>query len=210
MKWRAARPPTPWRAWPRWAATASVRRQGVRRPAGRGVRRKSMTALGVDFHHRAGQRAARPPPAAMIAVTPDGQRSMNTYLGACRELTPDDVDEERDRRARRSSISKAICGTRTTPRRPRARPSRRRKGAGGAGRAVAVRQFLRRPLPRRIPASDGQAMSTSCSPMKTKPRRCSRPKTSTAWSSRRKAWGGIAALTRSAKGCVIVEGRRGA
>ena len=29
----------------------------------------------------------------MIAVTPDGQRSMNTYLGACREMTPDDVDE---------------------------------------------------------------------------------------------------------------------
>ena len=30
----------------------------------------------------------------MIAVTPDGQRSMNTYLGACREMTPDDVDED--------------------------------------------------------------------------------------------------------------------
>jgi sugar/nucleoside kinase (ribokinase family) len=28
----------------------------------------------------------------LIVVTPDGQRSMNTYLGACRELTPDDVD----------------------------------------------------------------------------------------------------------------------
>ncbi len=29
----------------------------------------------------------------MIAVTPDGQRSMNTYLGACRELKPADIDE---------------------------------------------------------------------------------------------------------------------
>ena len=29
----------------------------------------------------------------VIAVTPDGQRSMNTYLGACRELTPADIDE---------------------------------------------------------------------------------------------------------------------
>jgi sugar/nucleoside kinase (ribokinase family) len=29
----------------------------------------------------------------VIAVTPDGQRSMNTYLGACRELDPDDIDE---------------------------------------------------------------------------------------------------------------------
>ncbi len=30
----------------------------------------------------------------LIVVTPDGHRSMNTYLGACRELTPDDVDTE--------------------------------------------------------------------------------------------------------------------
>ena len=28
----------------------------------------------------------------LIAVTPDGQRSMNTYLGACRELRPSDVN----------------------------------------------------------------------------------------------------------------------
>ncbi|MEK0085526.1 adenosine kinase [Benzoatithermus flavus] len=30
----------------------------------------------------------------MIFVTPDGQRTMNTYLGACVELGPDDVDPE--------------------------------------------------------------------------------------------------------------------
>lgn len=30
----------------------------------------------------------------LIAVTPDAQRSMSTYLGACVELGPDDVDEE--------------------------------------------------------------------------------------------------------------------
>jgi sugar/nucleoside kinase (ribokinase family) len=29
----------------------------------------------------------------LILVTPDAQRTMNTYLGACVELTPDDVDE---------------------------------------------------------------------------------------------------------------------
>jgi sugar/nucleoside kinase (ribokinase family) len=29
----------------------------------------------------------------VIAVTPDGQRSMSTYLGACRELDPADIDE---------------------------------------------------------------------------------------------------------------------
>jgi sugar/nucleoside kinase (ribokinase family) len=30
---------------------------------------------------------------SMIFVTPDGERSMNTYLGACVELGPDDIDE---------------------------------------------------------------------------------------------------------------------
>ena len=37
------------------------------------------------------------PPTArsMIFVTPDGERSMNTYLGACVELGPDDVEGEK-------------------------------------------------------------------------------------------------------------------
>ncbi|SMC84394.1 Sugar or nucleoside kinase, ribokinase family [Fulvimarina manganoxydans] len=36
------------------------------------------------------------PPTArsMILVTPDGERSMNTYLGACVELGPEDIDAE--------------------------------------------------------------------------------------------------------------------
>ena len=30
----------------------------------------------------------------LVLVTPDGQRTMNTFLGACQNLTPDDVDQE--------------------------------------------------------------------------------------------------------------------
>lgn len=30
----------------------------------------------------------------LVLVTPDGERTMNTYLGACQNLGPDDVDEE--------------------------------------------------------------------------------------------------------------------
>lgn len=38
--------------------------------------------------------AGEPPTArSMILVTPDGERSMSTYLGACVELGPDDIDE---------------------------------------------------------------------------------------------------------------------
>src|SRR3977135_3905962 len=49
---------------------------------------------------RAAQVAFEPRPAAdgpatgcsYILVTPDGERTMNTYLGAAQELTPDDID----------------------------------------------------------------------------------------------------------------------
>ncbi|MBB3235790.1 adenosine kinase [Phyllobacterium endophyticum] len=46
---------------------------------------------GVAFDTRV---LASPPPTArsMIFVTPDGERSMNTYLGACVELGPEDVE----------------------------------------------------------------------------------------------------------------------
>jgi sugar/nucleoside kinase (ribokinase family) len=59
--------------------------------------------LGEVFAHdiRAGQvefetRYAESGPATarcLIFVTPDGQRTMNTYLGACVELGPEDIDE---------------------------------------------------------------------------------------------------------------------
>jgi sugar/nucleoside kinase (ribokinase family) len=47
---------------------------------------------GIDFPTkpaRVGPQTA----CCLIAVTPDGQRSMNTYLGACRELREEDIDE---------------------------------------------------------------------------------------------------------------------
>ena len=55
------------------------------------VYRRDMKASGVDF--------ATPPlpdgaPTArsMILITPDGERTMNTYLGACQALGPGDID----------------------------------------------------------------------------------------------------------------------
>jgi sugar/nucleoside kinase (ribokinase family) len=51
-------------------------------------------AIGVAYDTRP---LAAPPPTArsMIFVTPDGERSMNTYLGACVELGPEDVEAEK-------------------------------------------------------------------------------------------------------------------
>ena len=54
---------------------------------------KSMTAQGITFTTPATQEGSATA-SCLIAVTPDGQRSMSTYLGACRELVPDDVNED--------------------------------------------------------------------------------------------------------------------
>ena len=50
-------------------------------------------AVGVHFESKP---LTAPPPTArsMIFVTPDGERSMNTYLGACVELDSSDIEEE--------------------------------------------------------------------------------------------------------------------
>lgn len=51
-------------------------------------------AQGVAFDTRPLE--GHPPTArSMIFVTPDGERSMNTYLGACVELGPEDVEEDK-------------------------------------------------------------------------------------------------------------------
>ncbi|HYK78321.1 MAG TPA: adenosine kinase [Micropepsaceae bacterium] len=47
--------------------------------------------LGVDFDTTMAE-GGPSTACCVIAVTPDGHRSMSTYLGACRELTPHDVD----------------------------------------------------------------------------------------------------------------------
>jgi sugar/nucleoside kinase (ribokinase family) len=51
-------------------------------------------AQGVAFDTK--PLAGEPPTArSMIFVTPDGERSMNTYLGACVELGPEDVEDDK-------------------------------------------------------------------------------------------------------------------
>src|SRR5713226_6033468 len=57
------------------------------------VFRHDITAIGVRFDTLAatsGPGTAR----CLILVTPDGQRTMNTYLGACVELRPADIDPD--------------------------------------------------------------------------------------------------------------------
>jgi sugar/nucleoside kinase (ribokinase family) len=57
------------------------------------VFRHDIRAVGVQFDSPP---ATEGPPTArcLILVTPDAQRTMNTYLGACVELGPDDIDAD--------------------------------------------------------------------------------------------------------------------
>lgn len=55
--------------------------------------RHDITAIGVDYETPPldyGETTAR----SMILVTPDGERSMNTYLGACLRLSVKDIDHD--------------------------------------------------------------------------------------------------------------------
>lgn len=54
------------------------------------VFRHDIRAVGVSFETVAATEGA-PTATSMILVSPDAQRTMSTYLGACTELTPDDV-----------------------------------------------------------------------------------------------------------------------
>ena len=59
---------------------------------------RDISAIGVHFATKPltdGPATAR----CFVLVTPDGQRTMNTYLGACQNLTADDVDEALVKRA---------------------------------------------------------------------------------------------------------------
>ncbi|MGH7156313.1 MAG: adenosine kinase [Acetobacteraceae bacterium] len=55
------------------------------------VFRHDMEAAGVQFP-TAPLREGAPTARCLIVVTPDAQRTLNTYLGACVAFTPDDVD----------------------------------------------------------------------------------------------------------------------
>ena len=56
------------------------------------VFRRDITAVGVAFP-TAPLVGGAPTARCLIAVTPDGQRTMNTFLGACVAFGPDDLDE---------------------------------------------------------------------------------------------------------------------
>ena len=69
-------------------------------------------------------RTATPTARSMILITPDGERTMNTYLGACQQLLAGRHRRPDGGARRRSPIWRAISGIRRRRRRPFARRPR--------------------------------------------------------------------------------------
>jgi sugar/nucleoside kinase (ribokinase family) len=163
---------------------------------------QSMTRLGMTFTTRPACNGASTA-TCLIAVTPDGQRSMNTYLGACRELVPDDIDEEQVAAARILYIEGYLWDQENAKQASR-KAIAAVKGAGGrialslsdpfcVGRFRA--EFLHL-LDRDVNilfANEDEAKALF------------EVEDFAGAVEGAKKWGGIAALTRSAKGCVIIE-----
>ena len=115
------------------------------------VFRHDMTAIGVHFPSTplyGGASTAR----CLILVTPDGQRTMHTFLGACVSFDEADVDRGVGGRCR-GDLSGGLPvrpagGAACVP------PRRGRRACGrAAGGAVIVRCVLRRSPPRGVPAN---------------------------------------------------------
>lgn len=97
------------------------------------VFRHDIEAAGVTFSCKPsadGAATAR----CLILVTKDAQRTMNTYLGACRELTPDDIDADLIAGAKAVYLEGYLWDEAAA----KAAMRRAAEIARGAGRAVAL------------------------------------------------------------------------
>jgi len=164
---------------------------------------ESMRATGVTFHNGISTTNASTA-SSIIAVTPDGQRSMNTFLGACREMVPEDVEEKQIARARILYIEGYLWDE------DKAKQASRKaiaaiKGAGGRvaltlSDAFCVGRFRDEFL--HLLDKDVNILFANEDEAKALFQAEGFAEVVNA----AQKWGGIAALTRSAKGCVIVEG----
>jgi sugar/nucleoside kinase (ribokinase family) len=162
----------------------------------------SMVATGIKFHNGSSKSSASTA-SSMIAVTPDGQRSMNTFLGACREMVADDVDEERVASARILYIEGYLWDEESAKQASR-KAIAAVKGAGGRIALSLSDPFcvgrFRDEFLQLLDKDVGILFANE-----DEAKALFQAEDFDGVVAGAKKWGGIAALTRSAKGCVIVE-----
>ena len=171
--------------------------------------------LGRAFAHdiRAAGVAFDTPPATdgpstarcYVMVTPDGERTMNTYLGAAQDLHPADVDAD----AIAASAITYLEGYLWDPPhakeafRKAAKIAHERRPQGGAD---AVGCVLRRPLSRRVPRPDQDRHGRSGVRQRERAEEPLRDRRFRHRGRRRcAATRRLAVVTRSEKGCVVVS-----
>ena len=163
---------------------------------------KSMTGQGVTFTTRQAEDGSTTA-SSMIAVTPDGQRSMNTYLGACRELVPDDVDEEQVAEARLLYIEGYLWDEENAKQASR-KAIAAMKGAGGRVALSLSDSFcVGRFRDEFLHLLDKEVNILFANEDEAKA--LFQQDEFDGVIEAAKKWGGIAAITRSAKGCVVME-----
>ena len=167
-----------------------------------GVFARSMNEQGITFtSHPA--REGSTTASCLIAVTPDGQRSMNTYLGACRELAPDDIDEEQVAQAKILYIEGYLWDEAVAKDASR-KAIAAMKGAGGRVALTLSDSFcvgrFRDEFLHLLDKDVGILFANE-----DEAKALFQVDEFEGVVEGAKKWGGIAALTRSAKGCVIVE-----
>ena len=145
----AARPPTRSSASPRSAARPAFIGKVADDEFGR-IFAHDIRAAGVASTRRAAKGGA-PTARSLILVTPDGERTMNTFLGVSPELDDGELDADMIAPAGIVYLEGYLFD------RPEAKAAFREAAAiaakaGRAGRADAVGRLLRRPPPRRVPA----------------------------------------------------------
>jgi sugar/nucleoside kinase (ribokinase family) len=162
----------------------------------------SMTSLGMTFTTEPacdGSSTAT----CLIAVTPDGQRSMSTYLGACRELAPADIDETQIAAARILYIEGYLWDQDEAKEAARKAIAATKRAGGRIALSLSDSFCVGRFRDEFLHLLDKDVNILFANEDEAKALFEAEDFADVVKAAQ--TWGGIAALTRSAKGCVIVE-----
>jgi sugar/nucleoside kinase (ribokinase family) len=163
----------------------------------------SLGDIGVDY----GTARANDGPSTascMIAVTADGQRSMNTYLGACREMTPEDVDAEQIAAAKILYIEGYLWDTDGAKAASRKAMAAAKKGGAKTSFTLSDSFCVGRFRDEFLALMKSDLDIIFANEDEAKALFEVEDFSDVVQAARQ--WGGTAAITRSAQGCVIVQG----
>ena len=163
---------------------------------------QSMTSLGMTFTTEPACKGASTA-TCLIAVTPDGQRSMSTYLGACRELTPADIDETQIAAARILYIEGYLWDQNEAKEAARKAIAATKQAGGRIALSLSDSFCVGRFRGEFLHLLDKDVNILFANEDEAKALFEAEDFAEVVKAAQ--TWGGIAALTRSAKGCVVVE-----